>query len=41
MSRQRKLKHEAERFEAVKEYSVADPKSMKGRWAERFPGKDL
>jgi tRNA (guanine-N7-)-methyltransferase len=41
MSRQRKLKHEAERYDAVKEFSVADPKAMKGRWGEMFPGKDL
>ena len=41
MSRQRKLKHEDERFEAVREFAVSDPKAMKGRWGERFPGKDL
>ncbi len=39
--RQRKVKHEAERFDAVREYAVADAKAMKGRWGERFPGKDL
>lgn len=39
--RQRKVKHETERLEAAKAFSVEDPMSMKGHWAEKFPGRDL
>ncbi|MBQ3107776.1 MAG: tRNA (guanosine(46)-N7)-methyltransferase TrmB [Firmicutes bacterium] len=39
--RQRKVKNEAEKLAAVAAWSVPEPKSRKGRWAELFPGKDL